>query len=110
MDKIAHGVKENSILDVNYRYEDTKNIEEDKNLFGSIKLTLFTRDILLYVPAYCFRIPFLVVWTVKQLFFLFFSFFFLFSHCTARGSSYPDMYTLQLHFFPHPLFYCNMII
>ena len=25
---------------------------------------------------------------------------FLFSHCTARGSVYPYMYTLQLHFPP----------
>ena len=41
---------------------------------------------------------------------VFFYFFFLFSHCTARGSSYPYMYTLQLHFFPHPLFCCNMSI
>ena len=36
--------------------------------------------------------------------------FFLFSHCTARRSSYPYMYTLQLQFFPHPLFCCNMSI
>jgi len=28
--------------------------------------------------------------------------FFLFSHCTARRSSYPYMYTLQLHFFSPP--------
>ena len=27
-------------------------------------------------------------------------FFILFSHCTAKGSSYPYMYTLQLHFSP----------
>ena len=39
---------------------------------------------------------------------LFFLFIFLFSHCTARGSSYPYMYTL--HFSPHPLFCCNMSI
>ena len=26
---------------------------------------------------------------------------FFFPHCTARGSGYPYMYTLQLHFFPH---------
>jgi len=25
---------------------------------------------------------------------------YFFSHCTARGSGYPYMYTLQLHFFP----------
>ena len=25
-----------------------------------------------------------------------------FSHCTARGSGYPYMYTLQLQFFPPP--------
>ena len=43
-------------------------------------------------------------------FVLVFCFFFLFSHCTARGSGYPYMYTLQLHFFPHPLFCCNMSI
>ena len=37
-----------------------------------------------------------------------FSFFFnlFFSHRTAKGSSYPYMYT----FFPHPLFSCNMSI
>ena len=44
-----------------------------------------------------------------QVFFLIF-YFILFSHCTARGSSYPYMYTLQLHFFPHPLSCCNMSI
>jgi len=31
---------------------------------------------------------------------LFFFIIFLFSHCTARGSDYPYMYTLQLHFSP----------
>ena len=36
--------------------------------------------------------------------------FIYFSHCTARGSGYPYMYTLQLHFFPHPFFCCNMSI
>jgi len=34
-------------------------------------------------------------------FFFFFFFFILFSHCTARGSGYPYMYTLQLQFFSH---------
>ena len=42
--------------------------------------------------------------------FIFILLFFLFSHCTARGSSYPYMYILQLHFFPHPFFCCNMSI
>ena len=42
--------------------------------------------------------------------FLNFIYFILFSHCIVRGSSYPYMYTLQLHFFPHPLFCCNMSI
>jgi len=32
----------------------------------------------------------------------FFFFLILFSHCTARGSGYPYMYTLQLQFFPPP--------
>jgi len=40
----------------------------------------------------------------------FFFLIFLFSHCTARGSGYPYMYTLQLQFFPHPFFCCNMSI
>ena len=53
----------------------------------------------------------------KDTLFFFFNFFaqyfilfLFFSHCTARGSSYPYMYTLQLQFFPHPLFCCNMNI
>ena len=33
--------------------------------------------------------------------FFFLFILFLFSHCTARGSGYPYMYTLQLKFFPH---------
>ena len=32
--------------------------------------------------------------------YLFIYLFFLFSHCTARGSGHPYMYRLQLHFFP----------
>ena len=40
----------------------------------------------------------------------FFFNFILFSHCTARGSGYPYMYTLQLQFFPHHFFCCNMSI
>ena len=36
------------------------------------------------------------------LFFFFLLNFILFSHCTARGSGYPYMYTLQLQFFPPP--------
>ena len=31
-----------------------------------------------------------------------YSFTYLLSHCTARGSGYPYMYTLQLQFFPPP--------
>ena len=36
------------------------------------------------------------------LFFFFIFIFLLFSHCTARGSGHPQMYTLQLQFFPPP--------
>ena len=41
---------------------------------------------------------------------LFFFFLILFSHCIARGSGYPYTYTLQLQFFPHHFFCCNMSI
>jgi len=40
----------------------------------------------------------------------YFIFFLLFSHCTARGSGYPYMYTLQLQFSPHPFFCCNHLV
>ena len=51
----------------------------------------------------------LLIWYF-YLFIYFLIFFFLFSHYTARGSGYPYMYTLQLQFFPHPFFCCNMSI
>ena len=42
--------------------------------------------------------------TISKLnkFYSFFFFLLLFSHCTARGSGHPQMYTLQLQFFPPP--------